>query len=194
MTPFEVYTSYLALKQHFTNPNYDYIKYNGKVNASRVSFDTRKDNYFFQKLSKRKDVIDFLLANFVEADNRWIGDLANSDEAERQYLSWLRRKQSLTKVFTDDLDKLDPNFDQNIKIVKREYPKLLKLLMQKVVCIETVIILDDLIGCFSYWDRYIDDLYVYPKVKEKCKKYKPFIQYDKSKFKKIVVDKFSEHI
>ena len=31
MTGFEVYKMYLALKQHFTKPDYDFWKYNGKV-------------------------------------------------------------------------------------------------------------------------------------------------------------------
>jgi len=45
MTPFESYTTFLALKNHFTTDNYDYIKYNGKVGAKPSSFDTRKDKY-----------------------------------------------------------------------------------------------------------------------------------------------------
>ena len=31
MAPFEVYCEYLALKLHFSNPKYDYFKYNKKV-------------------------------------------------------------------------------------------------------------------------------------------------------------------
>ena len=33
MTDYEVYQTYLGIKLHFTS-DYDYVKYNGKVNAS----------------------------------------------------------------------------------------------------------------------------------------------------------------
>ena len=39
VSPFECYQDYLALKQHFSRPDYDYVKYNGKVNARLSSFE-----------------------------------------------------------------------------------------------------------------------------------------------------------
>jgi hypothetical protein len=60
MTPFESYTTFLALKNHFTTDSYDYIKYNGKVGAKPSSFDVRKDKYQFYKLSKHKDPLKYL--------------------------------------------------------------------------------------------------------------------------------------
>ena len=63
MTPFEVYTKYIALKNHFSQERYDYFTYGGKVRAKESSFEIRKDKYFFYKLSKHKDIENFLLAN-----------------------------------------------------------------------------------------------------------------------------------
>ena len=54
MTPFEVYKTYLALKNHFTQAKYDYNKYCGKVRASLNSFYKRKDRFWFEKLSRQK--------------------------------------------------------------------------------------------------------------------------------------------
>ena len=53
MTGFEVYKMYLSLKQHFTKPDYDYYKYNGKVRANEKSFEQRQDRYFFKKLATK---------------------------------------------------------------------------------------------------------------------------------------------
>jgi len=53
VTGFEVYKMYLALKQHFTKDNYDYVKYRGKVTASEKSFEERRDRYFFKKLATK---------------------------------------------------------------------------------------------------------------------------------------------
>ena len=72
MTPFDAYRTYLALKNHFSKPNYDYIKYAGKTRASIESFNKRKDRYWYEKLSRQKsdeDIKNFFIANFVEVEN-----------------------------------------------------------------------------------------------------------------------------
>jgi hypothetical protein len=68
VTAFEAYQTYLALKQHFTKPGYDFFKYNGKVKVQASSFDVRKDKYQFHKLSKHTDPINYLVSNFVYND------------------------------------------------------------------------------------------------------------------------------
>ena len=68
MTGFEVYKMYLALKNHFTKPDYDYVKYRGKSRASEKSFEQRNDRYFFKKLATKfsdADMLDYFVANFV---------------------------------------------------------------------------------------------------------------------------------
>jgi len=49
VTPFETYQHYLSLKNHFTNPKYDFFKYGAKTRASVTSFNKRKDKYWFEK-------------------------------------------------------------------------------------------------------------------------------------------------
>ena len=76
MTDFEVYKIYLALKLHFSS-DYDYIKYNGKVNASLASYQKRKDQFFFKKLARiynKEQIEHFFVSNFIENEKMWIGD------------------------------------------------------------------------------------------------------------------------
>ena len=54
MTAFDCYKTYLAIKQHFTQPAYDYFRYYGATSASMTSFNRRKDKYFFEKMSRQK--------------------------------------------------------------------------------------------------------------------------------------------
>ena len=49
---YDIYVYYLAMKRHFTS-NYDFKQYNGKVKANVMSFENRKDKFFFYKLSKK---------------------------------------------------------------------------------------------------------------------------------------------
>lgn len=189
MTPFEAYRTYLAIKQHFTQKSYDYFKYNGKVNVRADSFDTRRDKYQFHKLSKHRDPINYLVANFINSDVKWVGDLL-SDNAEQIYTDWLKKQQSLTYNFTNELNNLLTNFEDNLIVKDGQHPYLLKLYRQGIVGIETMVILNDLVNFFPYWDRTIEDRVLWPDARMKILKYKPFVQYDAEKCKKVLNDHF----
>jgi len=190
MSAFECYKEYLALKNHFTKPNYDYFRYNGKLKVNSDSFDNRKDKLFFQKLAKHPDVHNFLIANLSDNEKYWIRELAYSEEAENRYKQWLKRQQSLTYVFKQQLGKLDSDFNQNFIVKDNEHPLLLKLFLGNDIDLETLCILLDLTGAKNHWDSKMKYDMIYDSVKLKIEKYTPFIKYDKEKMKKIVLDYF----
>jgi hypothetical protein len=190
MTPFESYKTFLAVKSHFTSDSYDYIKYNGKVNASSTSFETRKDKYQFYKLSKHKNPLQYLVANFVDGDLKWIGDLFD-DKSEKLYADWLKRQQSLSYIFEQDLNKLLTDFDDNVIVKNGQHPYLLKQYLRREISIETIIILNDILGFFGHWNKKIEDGVLWPNIYKKLSKYKPFFHYDMFKCRKILKDKFA---
>lgn len=192
MNGFQTYKMYVALKNHFTSPTYDYIRYNGKTRASVKTYEARKDKYFFEKLARKRDVQDFILANIIEqGPSVWVGDLASEQQAEDNYRNWVKRQQSMTYIFTNELDKLDPVYDKNIIVVEGQHPPLLKQVIQHNVSLETLIILNDMVSFYRHWNSKIEDQVIWPSIYQKCKKYKTFLKYDKEKLKKIVIDKFS---
>jgi hypothetical protein len=135
---------------------------------------------------------ELILANMITNPKIWVGDLLD-DKARDVYNDWKKRKESLGYVFRQDLSELnedDPNSDI---LTNGDHPRLLKLYMRKQIHIETLIILDDMMKIFSYWDKNIKDTIVYPDINNTVKKYKPFLEYDKAKMKKIVLDKY-KHI
>ena len=186
---YEMYVYYLALKRHFTS-SYDYHKYNGKINASITIFETRKDKFFFYKLSKRSDAKDFILSNMVNNPKIWIGDML-SDNGEQVFTEWTRRQQSLSYIFKSELGKLDEDFDSNLITKDGQHPKLLRLHTSGNISKETLIIIDDLTNVFSYWSKKILDNIIFPDILNICSKYKPFLNYDKSKMKQILVAQFT---
>ena len=192
MTPFEVYKEYIALKNHFTKPHYDYTKYNGKTNVNINAFESRKDKLFFQKLAKHPDVHNFLIANLSENEKYWIRDLAYSEEAEKTYKEWLKRQQSLSYTFKQDLSKLDENFDSNFVCKKNQHPILLRKFLAKEISLETLCLLLDFTGAKKYWDKKLEYDMVYDMMKIKIEKYLPFIKCDKDKIRKITLDYFSD--
>ena len=192
MSALECYKEYLALKNHFSKPSYDYFKYNGKVKVNASSFDSRKDKLFFQKLAKHPDVHSFLIANLAIDSKAWIRDLAYSETAEKTYKDWLKRQQSLTYNFKQELSKLDEDFNNNFLIKDNDHPILLKKFLGSEISLETICILLNLTGAKNHWDKKMQYDLVWDNTRTKIEKYTPFIKYDKSKIKNILLDHFGE--
>ena len=192
MTAFECYKEYLAIKNHFSKQDYDYFKYNGKLKINIDSFNARKDKLFFQKLAKHSDIHNFLIANFSENEKHWIRDLAYSEIAEKNYKNWLKRQQSLSYIFKQELGKLDSDFNRNFVVKSNEHPLLFKLFLAKEISLETLCLLLEFTGAKNYWDSKMQYDLVYDSIKTKIEKYSPFIKCDKAKLKKIALDFFVE--
>jgi hypothetical protein len=185
--PFEAYKKFLALTRHF-NTDYDYFKYQGKIRCSEESFERRKDKYFFDKLARKSDLVGYIVANVVSRNPKWIGDFFG-EEADTAFLEQQKRIQSLSYIFIEELKKI--NFSQeHVKVYEGQHPKLLVDFLQKTISMETLVLLDDIIGFTSYWNKKIIDTIIWPEVFKKMKKYQPFISYNKEKIQKLLVDYF----
>ena len=196
VTPFETYQHYLSLKNHFTNPKYDFFKYGAKTRASVTSFNKRKDKYWFEKTSRKydnKEVVNFLVSNFVSADNPqnlWIGEIINS--GERTYAEWMRRQQSLTYLFKEQSNELlSENKLEDVFNCSKGHPIILKKFLSGQLSLETLVIYDKIFGFSKTFDKKLDDP-VWETVSLKIKKYTPFINTDIFQFKKILRDIINE--
>ena len=196
VAPFEVYCEYLALKNHFSNPKYDYFKYNKKVRATVTSFNRRKDRYFFERTSRKfsdKEIVDFLVSNFVAVDspsNLWIGSIINS--GEKNYADWMKRQQSLTYLFKEQsMELFSENELENALNCSKGHPIVLKNFLKGQICIETLVIYNKIFEFGKKFDKKLLDP-VWETVSLKIKKYSPFLQIDIFKYKKILRDILDE--
>ena len=190
VTPFETYRTYLSMKSHFTNPKFDFFKYGGKSRATMTSFNKRKDKYWFEKTSRKysdEEVLNFLLANFVHTDNPqnlWIGEIINS--GERNYAEWMRRKQSLTYLFKEQVERLiSENGLEAVFDCSKGHPPLLKKYLGGEISLETLTILEKVFSFAKNFDKKLDDP-VWESVSLKIKKYIPFININVFHYKKIL--------
>ena len=192
MSPFEVYQSYLSLKSHFSNPKYDFFKYNKKVRATLTSFNKRSDKYWFEKTSRKypdKEIVNFLVSNFVATDNPqniWIGEIINS--GERTYVEWMKRQQSLTYLFKEQSEELlsETKLEDAFNCSKGHPPVLKKFLGGKISP-EVMVIYDKIFQFGNVFDTKLLDP-VWETVSLKIRKYKPFLQIDVFNYKKILRD------
>ena len=199
MTGYETFGLYQALKLHFTQESYDFFKYNGKTNVSVTTFENRKDKYHFYKLARKvtqkDDLVSFLVANFVENENVWVGDLLTED-AEVNYRKHQKVIQSMSYTFENDCKLifgdciLNPN---EVLMTDGDYPVLLKKGLQKLVNIESVCLLNNMLGFVPMWSKKIADTIHWPNYRMKLLKYSAFIPKDDVKYKLILKKVLNEN-
>jgi len=191
LDPLNCYKTYLALKNHFTKPKYDYLRYNGKVKASLQAFYKRKDRMWFEKMSRQKtdeEIVSFFVANFVlcnDPESLWIGEIIN--EGEQRFSLWKKRTQSLSYVFKEEIEKLfsENSIEDLFTIKNGSHPRLLKIFLQGNLSLETMVILDSIFGYRKNFDKKLDDP-IWKFVSMRITKYSPFIHIDVFKYKKIL--------
>jgi hypothetical protein len=196
VSPFETYQHYLSLKNHFTNPKYDFFKYGAKTRASVTSFNKRKDKYWFEKTSRKysdKEVVDFLVSNFTATDNPqnlWIGEIINS--GERNYAEWMKRQQSLTYLFKEQSNELfSENELESVFDCSKGHPPVLKKFLSGTISLETLVIYNKIFLFGNKFDKQLLDP-VWETVSLKLKKYSPFLNIDMFHYKKILRDIVNE--
>lgn len=190
MTGYEAFSIFHVLKLHFTT-NYDYFKYNGKCNITIDSFEKRKDKYHFYKLSRKYDPDEykqFVISNLLKDSNIWAGNLL-VDSSKEIHMARMARIQSLSYHFRNDCQKIRETSDFN-SVLKTDgdYPLLLTLANREEVSDETVCILNSFANFLPVWNRKITDTIRWPLVFKKWVCYTPFIEFDKTKFRKLALE------
>ena len=191
MTGYETFELYQALKLHFTQESYDYFKYNGKTNISVTSFENRKDKYHFYKLSRKftvkEELIDFLVANLVEDNNIWVGNLLQED-ADNRYLKYKKVLQSLSYTFENDCRDLFDGVEDPNSVIKTngDYPVLLTKALRKEIHIETLVLLNNVLGFVPMWSKKITDTIHWPNYRMKVMKFASFLPKDNVQYKLIL--------
>ena len=195
MDPFESYKLYNALKLHFETDGYDAIKYHFKTSVKPTSFFKRKDKFFFAKLAKtyENELKEFYIANFKN-DVKYVGDMLN-EGGERYYRDHKKIMESLTYQFQTDINKLndmDVSFDSLLEAEDNNHPLIIKLWMQEEIVLETVVILDSILGFVERENKKITDTIIWPDIYRKIMKYKPFVKFDRDKCLNLLKDTFTK--
>jgi hypothetical protein len=149
-----------------------------------------KDRFKFSKISKKYDedaLKDFYVSNFI-AGKKWIGDFFEED-AEDNYREYMKRKQSFTYVFQNQISRLfsDANPKEAFSIRDRQYPKIIDIYLEGDLSIEVLAVLNTFIKFSGKFDERLgkDDI-IWSKISFLIRKIEPFLQYDKSKIKNIL--------
>ena len=190
MNGFEVYKVYLAIKLHFTSKDqsYDFHKHNGRTTARLETFTKRRDRYYFHRLSKsynNNTIVDYFVSNFVSNTNLWVGDIIGKT-GDDHYKQWSKKIEALHYYYEQDIDYIleqDCKFDDLFMSVNGQHPPILKMFLSKRINFETVLILDDILSFTKQLNKNISEKVLWPKLYDRMIRYKPFLNYNLTKYK-----------
>ena len=191
MTGYEAYELFQALKRHFTQEKFDFFKYHGHINTSKEAFENRKDKWHFYKLSRKfgtkQELTDFLIANFLDNENIWVNNLL-VEEADIRYIEYRKVMQSLAYTFENDCISIfegcdDPN---SLLVTNGDYPILLTKALRKEIHIQTLVLLNNILGFVPMWSKTITDTIRWPNYHMKMLKIASFLPQDSVRYKLIL--------
>ena len=195
----QVFKTYLAFKLHFSKENYDFFEANGQGRSKETTYQQRRDWIWFETIARKYDdetIKEMFLATFISAedpDKVWVGDCKRT--GYDKLVVWKKLQGSLGYVFSSDCDELvkhmeihQYNFNQLFETTKG-HPPALKLLFKQKICLDTLLILDMILGFSKVWDKQLLDP-LWQKTSFKIRKYKPFLSINKNKYKDILRNKF----
>ena len=193
--PFESFKLYNALKLHFESDGYDAFKYNFKTNVKATSFLKRKDKYFFAKVARQyeKDMMGYYVSNFKN-DVSYVGDMINT-YGENNYSEHKRIQESIHRVFAVDINILSEqnvDFDKLFESEDGQYPLVTRLWISEEISLETVVILNSILGFIPRESGKISDTIMWPNIKRKIEKYAPFVNFDVNKCNKLLTKVFTK--
>ena len=181
MDGFKAYKYYMALKLHFTDPRFNVFVNRGRVRGTRDKFMARNDRMIFEKLARQfdteKEYIQYIAASLMYGHSQVVYE---PSDAMANYKEFLRRRQSITKIFTDDLAKIiDTGAQYNFS--GQDVPDLLQLLMSKQITLETMVILNDLDAIVDKMKQNNQIVLLLGDELTRIEKSKGFIKYDSAR-------------
>ena len=196
---FQTYKFFMAIKLHLTTDRYDVFQSNGRVSGTRATFEKRNDRFLFEKLGRKfnqpRELIEYFVSNIAYGNKNVI----YSQESDEYYDIWLKRKESRTYTFKQQLEYIRTYLEINKKSFSDLFdtndnaPELLKLYVGGHIHLETMVIIDDVENFLQKWEPLVmlwgDQLRMLKKIKN-------FVKYDKDKIQSIYLnfkEEFSEN-
>lgn len=185
MDGLKAYKYYMAIKLHFSSDTFNVFVNRGRINCPRDTFNGRNDRFIFEKLAKKfdtdKELIQFYAANFMYNHENVIYAVEQGDD---YYFEYLRRKQSMTKIFSDDCDKISRiHHENNLPVTKNK--GIMELFLGGKITLETISIIEDLEPFLFEYKQNTQFMLMFSKDLRLVEKSKGFVKYDTNKVKTV---------
>lgn len=183
MDEYNLFKTYISLKNHFTTEDYDFIKYGGKTNVKESTFRKRQDLSLFCKLAQwlpESKAVPFLLSHFIELSSFTIHYVfENPIKSQRIFDRWKERTSDILELYKRDLKTIayesSGSWKNCIQQDDSDYPLLFKLVMANKISPETYSLLDDLFQQTSKTYKGLDMDVLFLSMNLKYRKYRIFL-------------------
>ncbi len=168
---FKAYKLYTSVKLHFTRDNFNVFENRGRLRGTLASFTQRKDVKIFDRWGRNYNEREFIL---LTAANCMYGNVEcaySTEAAEDNYKEYMKRRQSISKFFADDLStvgSLDP------QTIVQNY-------IAGKITIECCVIMNETCGILAG-----DWPILFRETIRRIKKSSGFVKYNKERIEKIL--------
>ena len=191
ITGFRAYRYYMAVKLHFTTDKYNVFETRGNVKGSEEAFLARNDRYIFERIARKhqtdQNVIRYFVANAMYGNDACVYDESSAEDNLQEFT---RRKESLTRIFENDLNEVVLQKEKNNLSRKQifefnldSYPLLLKMYIGKKVTVETMFILSKINGYLKMWSH--NSMLLWGDEIRRIEKCEGFVKFDAPKLSQI---------
>lgn len=195
MTGYETYCLFIALKNHFTQKNYDFFKYNGVVHVGKESYLTRKDKFVFEMIAKkfdREEAMNLMISNFI-VDRPYAVDFIHDDGVEA-YTRHKKVLESLSYTFSNEMQNAMDKAETPKGLFlpsNNGYPEILNMYYYQTISLQTLVIVAHFVPFIEKFDAKLKGDYIWDSITTRIKKYSPFLlrQIDRNKFKEMLKER-----
>lgn len=192
------YRMYLAVKLHFLTDKYDLREQNARVRINHKTFQERNQEVLYAKFADmfddKTEMAQYLVSNFAYGAWGNTDIVSGTSEARKNHKEWKRRKESITQVFKNDLNKIRLEFEKNnmvsiLKDLEEDCPRipyLFQMFIGNHITLETLIIIDSLHPYLHIWKKNMDNLF--GDELRRLVKSKRFVKFDEAKLKPIFME------
>ena len=182
MEPIDVYLMYCAMKAHFGKSDYDFVDYKGKTRIKRDTFYKRKDRSFFVKLARKysteEQIKNYFISNFIKDKKGYIANFTDEN-----YESWKLKRKNFFEIFEVEMKPLVESFENLYVVENRQHPKLMREFLGGRVSLETLIILDELVGYGTTWIEEMKDDIIWNDLDNLMDNYERFLTIDQEQYR-----------
>ena len=193
----EVYRMYLAMKQHFSNRDFEYFSCGGRVRCGEEKYLQSRGYWFCETIGRKhseKEVEEILLSVFLNKGKKtWVKDIQR--EGEGLWKEHQRRLQSLSYTFESEFEPIVEKYKDINNILhptERGHPPLLIEHIKGRVSLETMCILQVVFGYRKYWDKVLSDI-LWEEKSFQLSKYLPFLSINRQKYCNLISKTIQEN-
>ena len=114
-----------------------------------------------------------MVSNFIIEQQGYVAKFT-----DKNYEDWTIRQHDFYAVFVKEMKPLVKNFEPLFEIKDNTHPKLLQEYLGERVSLETLVILERLLGFVKKWDKKMEGDFVWSNVKKLIKNYQGFLTID----------------